>query len=322
MFLTDFMDNKVALADKKEGGYLGRLLWFTITDMKITREDLYNAFVDSGLSTRFLPKPINFRDAFRRASSECEVKGIFLEDGRSLNILVREVLMDRKRIVRQLVREIVDSKNRRLEYRAVAELEVDENGDLHVSHLDNLNKYEVKTINKIERNYKEAKIHYNGRHIREIVVNVLKELNPISVRPSGGVYFVPEKYADTVTALGKFAKYVAKYGTTGNYTRVWNIPVVDTDEQRQMVTESLEDHVRVESEALLRELAEAMKSKSGVTPNVVQTYVEKLNKLKSMIKDYEEMLEEKIETVRVTLQFAEKGVKNLLDKMDVQEMLA
>src|SRR5690554_103584 len=93
--------------------FIGSLLWYTVTDCRISSSELSRLFAESGFSSTFLPKPINVRDAFRRSTKDVEIvkHPINGDNKKYLNLLVREVKMDKTVIVRQLVREVVDSEN-------------------------------------------------------------------------------------------------------------------------------------------------------------------------------------------------------------------
>ena len=49
---------------------LGNLVWFSVSDMEILRDDLVKLAMNVGLPEKYVPAPIRPSDAFRRATSE------------------------------------------------------------------------------------------------------------------------------------------------------------------------------------------------------------------------------------------------------------
>ncbi|RJX17700.1 MAG: hypothetical protein C4570_07805 [Ammonifex sp.] len=298
---------------------LGRLLWFTITETRITREELEGVFERAGIDQKWLPFPISHRDAFRRATKTMELNREELAGGgRYLNLLVREVKCSPDQVVRQLVREIVDSKNVRLEYKPIFSLEL--NGEsLEVKELVDLielSRLEHEMVQRLARRYEADKMNYNGRHVREIVQRILHGCNPVSVRPSGGVYFVPQKHAETVDGLQRMVKELSGYSATSWKSSMHSMPVVDTEEQRAMVHESLEDQVKAASKALIDEMAglihQAEQGKK-VTGTTIDNYLGRVQELKAMIAEYQEMLEVEVIGAAANLELARKQAMKLLD---------
>src|SRR5690606_955621 len=83
----------------------------------ITRDQLKQKLLDSGLGEGWLPNEIRPADAFRRATKEIESrKQKTTTSGVYKNYLVREVYSDKKMIQRNIVVETVDQNGRRLDY--------------------------------------------------------------------------------------------------------------------------------------------------------------------------------------------------------------
>jgi hypothetical protein len=295
--------------------FLGYLTWFSISDCRVTKSQLEAAFAAAGLDEKGLPKEISPRDAFRRACKAGEIRTQELGNGRFLNILIRDVKSDKDQIIRQLVREVVDAKNIRLEYLPVADLVFTED-NLHVIPRQLMNGHEQKSLRCIEEAYTVEKDHYNGRTIRDIVQDALWGCSPVSVRQSGGVYFVPEKYGDTMKSLQAFVKDVNNYVTTGGRSALYMIPVIDAEEQRQMLQESLEDQVKNETETMIEEMTKMLKSGLKVTQAVAQKYIERAKGLRSLVKEYAEVLDDQKLASKANDELAIKEAMALLEKVE------
>jgi hypothetical protein len=313
-------DNLLVLDNKEfETSFLGRILWFTISDMKVTYGQLQQAFSSAGIDEKYLPKPISPRDAFRRATKIAEAKRITLNNEQYLNLLVREVKMSNDEIVRQLVREVVDSKNVRLEYLPVANMKLENDTNFITEPLvPEYDMYidETKALLKVENAFDMCKDNYNGRHVRELVQSILNGCDPVSVRPSGGVYFTPEKYAGTVQALSSMVQELSQYSITCERSRLWSIPVIDAQEHRVMVTESLEDQVKNDSQSLVAEMAKMLKEGRTVTQRTAEQYINKVKDLRKLVAKYEDMLSTEILSVQSSMDIAMQQARKMLENVE------
>lgn len=297
--------------------FLGSLLWYTIVDCRITKETLTELFTGIGLDSTYLPNDINPRDAFRRASKKMEsLRRMDLGHGQYLNILVREVKMTRTKLTRQMVREIVDSKNKRLEYTPVAELVHHYNRTagtdrLDINELEPLLEQEGQAISLLPYEYEANKLNYNGNNIREVVARILADCDPVSVRPSGGVYFVPQEHEATIQRLQQFVKELAPFAVNGTRSSMHTVPVVDAEEQREMVRESLEAQVEKEAEALIKEMTEVIRDGRKVSTRLAAGFADRARKLSATIKQYETTLEEKQIGARANLEVVLKQATTL-----------
>lgn len=309
-------DNLLVFDNKQfQKEFLGRILWFTVSDMKVSAEQLQQAFINAGIDENHLPKPISPRDAFRRATKTAEAKRIDMGKGKYLNLMVREVKMEKDEIVRQLVREIVDSKNVRLDYKPIANM-ILEDESYRCEELSTTNNEEFTALLKVENEFENCKNNYNGRHVRELVTNILYTCKPVGVRPSGGVYFVPEEYATTVTALSDLVQELASYSITIERSRLWSIPVIDAQEHRVMVTESLEDQVKSDSKSLIAEMVKILKGERKITQRTAEQYINRVKELKSKVAEYEDMLNTEVLSAQSAMDIALQQARKLLDSVE------
>jgi len=286
-----------------EVNYLGSLLWFTVgVVLEIPADDLQQALDDFDLK-KFMPREINPRDAFRRATKLVERKRDPYGTETYVNLLVREVRADSEKLVRQLVREVVDGENIRLEYKPVVHLEIQKDEQLTIKPLaQDLTAAEQATMDHIPEMYEKATQYYDGVHVGYIIKTILNSCNPVSVRPSGGVYFVPQKHADTIESLKELTKRLNNYS---GQIQVWSVPVIDATEHREMIEESLEEQVISGSVSLIKEMKSIMEDPTkSPSKKLVQRYVNQVRKLKDQVSEYEEMLETQATKARENLELA------------------
>lgn len=313
-------DNLLVLDDKQfKANFLGRILWFTITETRVSFEQLKEAFGNAGIDEKYLPKPISIRDAFRRATKVAEAKRIQLDNERYLNLLVREVKNGDDEMIRQLVREVVDSKNVRLEYTPVANMVLKNDKDFDAYRLPDvpgLLQEEKTALLNVGAEFDNCKDSYNGRAVRELVQKILNDMDPVPVRPSGGVYFAPERFADNVEALSAFVSEINQYSVSGDKSSMWHVPVINAEEHRAMVTESLEEQVKRDSQSLITETAKILKEGKTITQKAAEKYIQQVKDLKTKVEKYEEMLNTEIVSCQSIMDLALKQAKALLDKVE------
>jgi hypothetical protein len=315
-------DNLVAM--EKSGvdiQFLGSLVWFTISDCRVIREELAVAFLDAGIDQKYLPKPISPRDAFRRATKRIEMKEVPLGDDKFLNLLIRDVRQDKDLIVRHVVREIRDWQNTRLQHLAVADLrltEQDKGFALTISPLMTMLQEETTAVEAFKADFDVEKENYNGRTVRDIIMDVLRDCDPVNVRPSGGVYFTPEEHREKIEALKRLVKILSAYNHNGYKSTLWSIPVINAEEQRGMLEESLNDQVREESQVLVKEMVDLLGdgAKRKITAALAQQYVERVQRLGDLVGKYEDMLQFEAVSAKSNYELAMKQAVELLVKVN------
>lgn len=297
--------------------FLGNLVWFSLSDLRINRDHLQLAFFEAGIDESLLPKPINPRDAFRRATKVAEIKES-LDGDRTLNLLVREVKNESDKMIRHVVREIVDKQNVRLEYTPIVEL-ILEGDTLKLQPLELLYDVERDIVRALYEEFNIAKDHYGYTHIRKVIMDILETTSPVSVRPSGGVYFVPLQYEPTLRSLQTLINRLRDYSVaTTTRSRMDMIPVIDASERREMIEESLEDQVKKESESLIAEMSQLISGERKVSIKTAQGYVERVRKLGALITEYEQLLETQLSEAQSHREIAMRQAMALLEKTEME----
>lgn len=295
------LKNMAAIDFKQPKGidFLGYLCWYTIYDNKITRSELENKFIDAGIDIRYMPNKIKAVDAFRRATAELEENRLpYSGTEKYQNFLVREVLCDRKKVVRHLIREVVDGKNVRLEYTKAAEITFNrEYETIHVHSTDNGTFDRVSKVDKLFKEYKET---YDGQHLRRMVRTILYDMNPAAVRPSGGVYFVPQRYQDQLFALERLIRSIG-----GEF---FAMPLIDQENSRDMLYQKFSEQVE-ENIAQMKDILQ----KQNVQKSEMIRVIENAKKLFAQIDEYEELLNKNLNDLKVGVDVLKEQILTLLE---------
>lgn len=297
------------------GGNLGCLAWYSVRNAEPTRDEIAASLRKAGFDEQiYTPKAIFASDAFRRATSSVEISRVPLneypDDDRKANILVREVLKDREKIVRHLVREVVDADNQRLDYRETASLTLDRKSEtLKVTPFTFLLEPETQALMQARQRYEHQREHYDSNAVRQIVLRILRDCDPIAVRPAGGVYFVHQKHLDTVERLGTFLRNIS------DESRMWVVPVANDQSQREMVSASVTEQVEAEGERIILSLDKYFAGGEEITEEALQAALEEARHLERLTADYEELLAERLDRARAALTVTRERIAALWAKV-------
>jgi hypothetical protein len=302
---------EVSLAPVEEGQQLGVLFWATIRELRIEPSRLKN-ILTATIGEKYMPTPLTPRDAFRRATGRLEKKGIDLPNGTTLNLLVRPVTNSGADLVRHLVREIVDTNNRRLEYKPVIEFTIGHGGHPRTRDLGPLGPAETPSLSEFTTYFLQETSAYSAQFIRLIIQDFLKSVQALTVRPSGGVYFIPAFHWAQVETLKQFISALDQYQEKGP-SRAFTVPVISDDEQKTMVEISLQDQVTKASQEMMREaktiIITAKKKGKPIGAERFKTFVKHSREMSSLANTYRAFLgleQDKLEgTLEVVAQTAE-----------------
>jgi hypothetical protein len=237
-------------------------------------------FEELGLDKKYLPPRINKINAFRKASSQvkCEYE---IDDRRSARLRVEEIDFNDEFVLRHVMRDVTDHKGQVQVSAHVATLKFFRGGrtasgrrqgeslktqvllQLTEIGLDGkktkrdpfpLPEAERETVTKfieeIDRRYADACANLDSNAIRAVVRNYVTSLNAIPCSASGGLYFVHMSKQRALDALQEFVRRI------GQGCQFVQVPLLDTAESRDMLTEAFQSEVEEQCYALLDEIRE------------------------------------------------------------------
>lgn len=304
----------VAVPNELDTERLGALVWYTVKNAAMgTRTEIQTALALAGLPDSLTPKPIPASDALRRAIKDL---GTLPEEktnqGQVVRLLIREVPpADKDHLAYHLVRETGDASREHLDYREIGTIELHKRtSSLLVSPIASasVSQHELSVLEQVTARYQFDREHYDSEMVRYIARMALKNSDPISVRPSGGVYFIARDYLGRVKQVGVFLEQFA------SGTRLYSVPVVDDADMRSMVSDSVEEQVDTEATRVVTELRTLLERG---TPTEIQAVaaVRSIRELAAMTERYEELLETRIEGARAALEAAQAQARTLLEAM-------
>lgn len=237
--MESILKDAVAVSDQSAADIIGHLTWGGLGEMLITPDDLKQKLIASGLGEGWMPKEIRLPDAFRRATSAKFRRQV--SDGVYENYLFREVASDKLGVQRNLVRETVDTRGKRLDYEGAAGTVLldKKQGVASSSHTSAMAEQLVQ--NAVIR-FDIYKNNYGSNTLRTVMMNILKSMSPTPVRVAGGVYFIPQKFEEQLRFYTSFVRSLEK-------GEAEIIPLINTKDMKGMVTRKLSEHLQDTLEA-------------------------------------------------------------------------
>lgn len=324
---------------------LGELVWYSVSDaVRLTPETLGAAIAAANLDAkRLTPHPPSPSSALSRAAEAAEAKhrrlptgsragdGAAAEDAAALyaNVLFRTA----SRGVKQLVTEILDADDARLSYRSVARVSPrhrngtpdgtvlverrHEDGDVSDAELLDV---EVDAIANLKSYYDFERRRHDGEAARRVLGRVLYEANAVPLRNSGGMYFVPRDHCAYAKKILLFVEEVRSRAEnaparTARASMAMKVPLVDREEYREVLAESLEFFVKKEAESLIKEMSSLLKADKSVSERRGRGFVERVRKLKENVAEYEELLQMQATEARANLDVAAREARALLGRV-------
>lgn len=287
---------------------LGHLSWYTIPETTIDREALRDALTDALLPASLLPPPIQAADAFHRATHPLERRRVPDAQGRFVNWLIRDLPMKVGGTRRHLVREVVDADNVRLDYREVAAFWLDRDGltpRLRIERLQPLTAEEQAALDETRTRFADALTSHPSRALRDIIGRTLRAMDRLSMRPSGGVYFVPLSRDLPIERLTQFVR-----GIPGG--DMWAIPMLDDGENRTAIAHHLDLEVQNTAAQVVDDLKGLLRRRGHLTPGDHERAVNELRELHALAGRYKGLLADRLETIEAALAVAQDQVAHLL----------
>lgn len=301
---------------------LGMLEWHTIWDRPVTRAMLEKAFKGSGLDEGFLPPPIQPQDIFRRKTSIRRKRLPREESAETFeNYSVTEVSSNKDRIVRVLVKDVVDSGNVRLSHEDVGEFSYDRyKGTVFFMKYGEIDKSVLAVIDDVTENFMYYCDFYNGRTIRDLVRDVLSTTNTLPLKGHGGVYFVPRGHKELLMQLQAMVNYLEEDNDNpGKRSSIKAVTLMNKTQERVIIKETFEDHVRErmkEINEFVDNTTSVLQQKGVVSRKEVEHRLASAKGLTQVVMSYEGLLEEELTGLRAGVDIMRQQLAELFNRIE------
>ena len=255
---------------------IGHQIWYSVADAAYDPQVIENLFIQLGLNPSFLPNEIRPDDAFEKASKEVGGYRYDMGGGLTAEILVREIPRSAHTIIRKIIREVKDAKNKKLKHEELGEFVFYRptvvNGKIDLSTARVRSTLTVDPSSP-ERPHLEAVVarfdelyarhtkYLDGQRIRKIAREYLLHLNAILLRPTGGIYFVLSSRRDELERLTQFFNQI-----NPGHTNMVAIPMADLSVVREEVSAAYEREAEKDFTELITEAKRLQETRrTGVT---------------------------------------------------------
>lgn len=253
---------------------LGWIVVYQIRDAQYDRATLELAFDELGMNPALIPAPNNPLHAYMKATSSVDDTDYKLPHDQVAHVLVRDQMEDKEQVVRQLTREIRDTKRGRLGYAKIGECAfyrpVSRGGKVEYGTerirltVDNsaLTPDERPVLqgvlDKIASEYDRHVNFMDAMKYRAVIRDYLLHLNALKIKD--GFYFV---HANRGDELDKLRTLVERLG--GGST-MFLLPLVDLDQQRDMVVQAFQAEAEEALNDVVKQVAHVRGTRKSVTP--------------------------------------------------------
>lgn len=308
---------------------LGQLIWFTISGADVNLNQAKQEVTNLNLSDQTLRTTIRPVDAFKKAANDIEKKFPRHDDGIQSSFLVRSVGQDSETSHRHVILEraiVKQGKKRKLVYDAVAEL-VFNRGNKHddgtysgysidvtrknppgVTFTTQEQEWLDAMVGGLKGRFQHNLTHLDSHAIRTFVREYLYMLGGICVKPSGGVYFVQQVHKDELNRLWTF---VDNIGSSFHM-----LPLLDLEEQRDMLLEAFEDETIGEVERLSSELSKILSDPNrNIEQKTWDQKAERSAELLAKAQEYSDLLDRKTERTKLELDMFKQQLLQLATRI-------
>ena len=276
---------------------LGNLLFTNLIDMRIPVADLISIFQSNNIPDSYV-RTISEADAFRRASSSIKNRILLLNAAtEKVRVEVDEVKSDYEGIKRIIGVKKVDEVAEDISYQPVGEIIFNRANNLcTATPLFAPGDVDYQTIrdlcDEVENKYQDWSVYHNKDTVRNIINRIISDTHPVNLMPTGLCKFIPQTSTDLLYNLKQALIEMQSYASTPTMSRniMEIIPVIDTEEQRNLIEKNFTAEITDELFSFTQELKDVLQKKQVLSTRTANAYIEKFNILKAKAKEYESLL--------------------------------
>ena len=292
---------------------LGNMLFLNLVDMRVDESNLLNAFSMNNLPQHFVRK-ISKSDAFRRASSSIKGETIDWEDSNGVfkaKVNVDEVVNSKDEIKRIVGVRVLNDALEEVYYRQIGTAQFYRdtevcNVSLNLpSDVTLLARGECSNLlDKIKNNYADWSVYHNKDTVKNTIKRVIDSMHPIALMPTGICKFIPKEQTDTLYGLKGLLNDLSSFSTEHKENTVEIIPIIDTQEHRDLVEKQYQGEIKDTLYEYMQELTTIINTKQKLSTRQVATYLTRYKELKSKITEYENLLGIYTQNIQQQLKYA------------------
>ena len=276
---------------------LGNLLFTNLIDMRIPVADLISIFQSNNIPDSYV-RTISEADAFRRASSSIKNRILLLNAAtEKVRVEVDEVKSDYEGIKRIIGVKKVDEVAEDISYQPVGEIIFNRTNNLCTATPlfapGDVDYQAIRDLcDEVENKYQDWSVYHNKDTVRNIINRIVSDTHPVNLMPTGLCKFIPQTSTDLLYNLKQALTEMQSYASTPTMNRniMEIIPVIDTEEQRNLIEKNFTTEITDELFSFTQELKDVLQKKQVLSTRTANAYIEKFNILKAKAKEYESLL--------------------------------
>lgn len=278
---------------------LGNLLFTNLIDMKIPATDLTGIFKSNNIPESYV-KDISQADAFRRASSSIKNRILYVTGANGndkVRIEIDEIKSDVDGIKRIIGIKRVNEVSEDITYEPVGEILFNRTGGTcvatpHLAPGDADYQQYRDLCDEVENKYADWSVYHNKDTVRNIINRIIADTHPVNLMPTGLCKFIPQTSTDLLYNLKEALKEMSMYASTPTMSRniMEIIPVIDTEEQRELIEKNFTAEITDELFDFTQELRNILTQRQSLSVRSATAYIEKFNLLRNKAKEYESLL--------------------------------
>ena len=295
---------------------LGNLLFTNLIDMRIPVADLISIFQSNNIPDSYV-RTISEADAFRRASSSIKNRILLLNAAtEKVRVEVDEVKSDYEGIKRIIGVKKVDEVAEDISYQPVGEIIFNRTNNLCTATPlfapGDVDYQAIRDLcDEVENKYQDWSVYHNKDTVRNIINRIISDTHPVNLMPTGLCKFIPQTSTDLLYNLKQALTEMQSYASTPTMSKniMEIIPVIDTEEQRNLIEKNFTAEITDELFSFTQELKDVLQKKQVLSTRTANAYIEKFNILKAKAKEYESLLGIYVDSIYIQ-------IKDSLDLVD------
>lgn len=286
-----------ATAGQVNQSLLGNLVFVTVSELKVHKQDLVTLFTNSGLSLqKYQPGDIRPSDAMRRATSLIKNKRLGISyNGANVNAVLDVTEQQETALtIRHIGRKVVDEKGRKVCYDQLTSFFYDkQNNSLTFDPVDPLFCTEYaydQLFSEVIATYNEWCQYHTKDTVRNIINKVVQSLmpTPIKTTPDDDAIakFIPVTYEYELKALKQVIGDLGPYHTAGAVSGCQLIELYDSEANNSMIADAVKGDIKGRVQNLVGELTEILNNKGSIPVEQAQRFARQLVQMKNETTEY------------------------------------
>lgn len=319
MALTNVVVNN-ATAGNQSQPLLGHLVFASVGDLRIHKQDLEHIFTNAGLSlNKYQPGDIRPSDAMRRATSKLKNKKLAINyNGQTVSAILDVTEQSEAAVtIRHIGRKVVDEKGRKVCYDQLTSFLYDkQNQTLTFEPTDALFAVEYNyndEFNTIVNLFNEWCQYHTRDTVRNIINKVINSLMPTPIKTSQDddavARFIPVRYQDDLHALKKVVADLKQYHTNNLTSGCQLIELYDSTANNAMISNAVQGDIKLRIQNVVNDLAETLKQRSNLPLETVQRYTKQLVQMRAEAIEYAGLL-------RTSMSILEAQISTALNRVE------